>query len=178
MRGEKWLLLQLAHVGVTCSRMRCTRGVYSVCIELRIRVRVYPSILTSAAPGRSCDVLSETKGRRSTAFQGELYHNVVTHLGSSSTTFSYIYRMLFSKSPHGDAASANSANILAEGGSIDFLILDIRSSEVAHSIRDEIIAGLQPCDGKEKSMPLTLLYDEIGLQLFEAITFSNEVLAE
>ena len=86
--------------------------------------------------------------------------------------------MAFGESPQGDATPAKSAYGSAEGGFIDFSILDIRSTEIAHSIRDEIIAGLQPCDGKEKNMPSTLLYDEIGLKLFEALTFSDEVLAK
>ena len=86
--------------------------------------------------------------------------------------------MAFHKSPQGDAAPVKSAYRSAEGGFVDIPILDVRSEEIAHSIRDEMLAGLQPSNGKEKNMPSTLLYDEIGLKLFEALTFSDEVLAK
>ena len=84
--------------------------------------------------------------------------------------------MSFLKSPQEDAAPARSANRSAEGGFIGFSIIDVRQTEIEHSIRDEMLASLQPCDGKEKKMPMFLLYDEVGLKLFEAITFLDEVL--
>jgi len=43
---------------------------------------------------------------------------------------------------------------------------------------DEIIQGLQADEGKEKTLPTMLLYDEKGLQLFEAITFLDEVIPD
>ena len=84
--------------------------------------------------------------------------------------------MSFLKSPQADAAPASSAIRLAKGGPAGFAIIDIRRREIAHSIRDEMMASLQPSDGKEKRMPFLLLYDEIGLKLFEAVTFLDEVL--
>ena len=82
------------------------------------------------------------------------------------------------ESLQGDAAPARSANRSAEGGFIGFSIVDVRQTEIEHSIRDEMLASLQPCDGKEKNMPLFLLYDEMGLKLFETITFLDEVLVK
>lgn len=74
-----------------------------------------------------------------------------------------------------DTAPARSAIRSADGVHDDFVIIDIHRREVVHSIRDEVLASLQPCDGSAKKMPILLLYDEIGLKLFEEITFLDEV---
>ncbi|KAF2423652.1 hypothetical protein EJ08DRAFT_595743 [Tothia fuscella] len=53
-------------------------------------------------------------------------------------------------------------------------IIDIRCETNEHSILDDIKKGLRPEDGKEKSLPTLLLYDEAGLKLFEDITYLDE----
>ena len=78
-------------------------------------------------------------------------------------------------SSRADTAPARSAITSADGVHDDFIIIDIRRRELAHSMRDEMLASLQPCDGTAKKMPNLLLYDEIGLKLFEEITFLDEV---
>ncbi len=83
--------------------------------------------------------------------------------------------MLFLESPLADIAPARFTIRSADGGPSNIAIIDVRRIEIAHSIRDEMLASLQPCDGKGKKMPSLLLYDEIGLKLFEAITFLDEV---
>ena len=66
----------------------------------------------------------------------------------------------------------------AEGGRENFAIIDVRRKEIALSIRDELLAGLRSSDGRGMKMPSLLLYDEVGLKLFEAITFLDEVLVK
>ena len=83
--------------------------------------------------------------------------------------------MSFLESPQTGAAPATSAITSAEGKLDNFSIMDIRRKETANSIRDEMLAGLQPCDGKRKTMSSLLLWDEIGLKLFEEVTFLDEV---
>ena len=53
-------------------------------------------------------------------------------------------------------------------------IIDIRRSEIASSILDEMNSKLRPAPGQEKSLPTMLLYDEPGLKLFEDITYLEE----
>ncbi|KAI9848057.1 MAG: hypothetical protein M1837_001159 [Sclerophora amabilis] len=53
-------------------------------------------------------------------------------------------------------------------------IVDIRRDSIEHSIKDEIFEKLRPGPGKEKRLPTLLLYDEIGLKLFEKLTYLDE----
>jgi len=53
-------------------------------------------------------------------------------------------------------------------------IIDIRRGKVENTILDDMREQLRPQDGKEKRMPTLLLYDEVGLQLFEDITYLEE----
>jgi uncharacterized SAM-dependent methyltransferase len=53
-------------------------------------------------------------------------------------------------------------------------IIDIRRETDERSILDDIRQGLRPADGKEKTLPTLLLYDEAGLKLFEKITYLDE----
>ena len=53
-------------------------------------------------------------------------------------------------------------------------IIDIRSDTAGIELKQEILAGLKPADGKEKTLPTLLLYDEQGLKLFERITYLQE----
>lgn len=62
-----------------------------------------------------------------------------------------------------DAATLSSANII-----------DIRSDTVGFELKGEIIKGLHPESGAQKTLPTLLLYDEEGLKLFEEITYLDE----
>ena len=53
-------------------------------------------------------------------------------------------------------------------------IIDIRSDTAGSNIKDEIKSGLNVQDGKEKTLPTLLLYDNEGLKLFEKITYLEE----
>ena len=53
-------------------------------------------------------------------------------------------------------------------------ITDIRQTEITTALAEQIWQGLDPGDGKEKSLPTMLLYDESGLKLFEKITYLEE----
>ena len=53
-------------------------------------------------------------------------------------------------------------------------IIDIRSDAASISLKKEILAGLKVKDGKEKTLPTLLLYDELGLKLFEKITYLEQ----
>ncbi|KAI9757176.1 MAG: hypothetical protein M4579_003566 [Chaenotheca gracillima] len=53
-------------------------------------------------------------------------------------------------------------------------IIDIRRSNIEHSIKDEISEKLQPAAGQDKRLPTLLLYDEAGLKLFEKITYLEQ----
>ncbi|OJJ05470.1 hypothetical protein ASPVEDRAFT_44980 [Aspergillus versicolor CBS 583.65] len=57
-------------------------------------------------------------------------------------------------------------------------IIDIRQGKAELCMHDEIIQGLQTDEGTERTLPTMLLYDEKGLQLFEAITFLDEVIPD
>ena len=72
----------------------------------------------------------------------------------------------------------STSNQISGSGPTNFAIIDVRRTEIAHLIRDEMLASLQPCGGKVKEMPSIFLFDEIGLKLFEAITFLDEVLVK
>lgn len=54
-------------------------------------------------------------------------------------------------------------------------IIDIRKDKTEHYMHDEIMKGLQADGGRDRTLPTMLLYDKRGLQLFEAITFLDEV---
>lgn len=69
-----------------------------------------------------------------------------------------------SSAPTGSGSAGRRANIL-----------DIRRSKDEFNVRRDIEIGLQPSNGREKQMPTILLYDELGLKLFEEITFLDEV---
>ena len=53
-------------------------------------------------------------------------------------------------------------------------IIDIRSDTSGIELKQQIIAGLKPVAGKEKTLPTLLLYDSEGLKLFERITYLEE----
>ncbi|RMZ14198.1 hypothetical protein D0864_00247 [Hortaea werneckii] len=53
-------------------------------------------------------------------------------------------------------------------------IIDIRSDTAGIELKQEILTGLKPADGGEKTLPTLLLYDEEGLKLFERITYLKE----
>ena len=53
-------------------------------------------------------------------------------------------------------------------------IIDIRQKEFAPALAEEIWKGLDQSNGKEKTLPTMLLYDEHGLKLFEEITYLDE----
>jgi hypothetical protein len=59
--------------------------------------------------------------------------------------------------------------------SLDDTIIDIRSSTDGIDMRNDLLQKLRPGDGEEKKIPTILLYDEIGLKLFEDITYLDEV---
>lgn len=59
-----------------------------------------------------------------------------------------------------------------KGGNHD--IVDIRSDTAGIELRQEILKGLRPQDGGEKTLPTLLLYDERGLKLFEDITYLDQ----
>lgn len=52
-------------------------------------------------------------------------------------------------------------------------IIDIRQ-EALTPLVDQISTGLRAKDGKEKTLPTLLLYNEEGLKLFERITYLEE----
>lgn len=53
-------------------------------------------------------------------------------------------------------------------------IIDIRRETDEISILGDIKRGLRPGKGQEKTLPTLLLYDEVGLKLFEKITYLDE----
>ncbi|KAK5165201.1 uncharacterized protein LTR77_009299 [Saxophila tyrrhenica] len=53
-------------------------------------------------------------------------------------------------------------------------IIDIRSDAAGIELKQEILSGLKPEDGGEKTLPTLLLYDDEGLRLFEEITYLDE----
>ena len=53
-------------------------------------------------------------------------------------------------------------------------IIDIRSDTAGFNLKQDILTGLQPNDGGEKTLPTLLLYDDQGLRLFERITYLDQ----
>jgi uncharacterized SAM-dependent methyltransferase len=53
-------------------------------------------------------------------------------------------------------------------------IIDIRRNTAKLDILNDIMRGLRPSPGTEKTLPTLLLYDEAGLRLFEKITYLDE----
>ena len=53
-------------------------------------------------------------------------------------------------------------------------IIDIRSDTGGIELTSEIRGALHPGNGKPKTLPTLLLYDEKGLRLFEDITYLEE----
>lgn len=56
----------------------------------------------------------------------------------------------------------------------DVKIIDIRQNDLEFSLAKDIYSGLDPRDGKARSLPTVLLYDTEGLRLFEEITYLDE----
>ncbi|KAL2011147.1 hypothetical protein VTN00DRAFT_3865 [Thermoascus crustaceus] len=56
----------------------------------------------------------------------------------------------------------------------DVKIIDIRQNDLKFSLAKDIYSGLDPRDGKARSLPTVLLYDTEGLRLFEEITYLDE----
>jgi L-histidine Nalpha-methyltransferase / hercynylcysteine S-oxide synthase len=56
----------------------------------------------------------------------------------------------------------------------DVSIIDIRRERLEDTLVKDLVLGLSPCAGKEKTLPTLLLYDEPGLKLFERITYLEE----
>ena len=61
---------------------------------------------------------------------------------------------------------------LLSNGSVD--IIDIRENDTTFSAATAIQDGLDPPNGKPRSFPTLLLYDAVGLRLFEEITYVDE----
>jgi uncharacterized SAM-dependent methyltransferase len=53
-------------------------------------------------------------------------------------------------------------------------IIAIRQDQEELDLLKDIKAGLHQTDGEQKSLPTLLLYDEVGLKLFEKITYLDE----
>ena len=53
-------------------------------------------------------------------------------------------------------------------------ILDIRHGEMKDSLAEDLKTKLRPANGEEKQLSTLLLYDEMGLRLFEEITYLPE----
>ncbi|QIW99332.1 hypothetical protein AMS68_004850 [Peltaster fructicola] len=53
-------------------------------------------------------------------------------------------------------------------------IIDIRSDAAGIELKEEIRRGLNPAPGCSKTLPTLLLYDAVGLKLFETITYLDE----
>ena len=53
-------------------------------------------------------------------------------------------------------------------------IIDIRSDTGQIELKQDILNGLHPMNGYSKTLPTLLLYDELGLRLFEKITYLDE----
>lgn len=53
-------------------------------------------------------------------------------------------------------------------------IIDIRSDSAGIELRKEIVAGLSSTSGQGKTLPTLLLYDDLGLKLFEKITYLDQ----
>lgn len=56
----------------------------------------------------------------------------------------------------------------------DVDIVDIHRTEGESSLMEDIYRGIDPSDGKGRSLPTIILYDAQGLKLFEEITFLDE----
>lgn len=54
------------------------------------------------------------------------------------------------------------------------LIIDIRRQARNDPMLEEIYRGLQYEEGKDRTLPTVVLYDEKGLKLFEDITYLDE----
>ena len=53
-------------------------------------------------------------------------------------------------------------------------IIEIRQDREELDLLKDIKTGLRPANGRSKSLPTLLLYDEAGLKLFEKITYLDE----
>lgn len=56
----------------------------------------------------------------------------------------------------------------------DIPIIDIQQKQLLCSLRNSIHDKLHPEEGQAKRLPTLLLYDELGLRLFEDITYLDE----
>ena len=56
-----------------------------------------------------------------------------------------------------------------------FSIIDIRKTEISQtSLVNAIIDGLNPKQNSMKSIPTIVLYDDVGLQIYDQITYLEE----
>jgi L-histidine Nalpha-methyltransferase / hercynylcysteine S-oxide synthase len=53
-------------------------------------------------------------------------------------------------------------------------IVDIREDVNETNLLGDILKGLKPEEGQPKTLPTLLLYDEVGLKMFERITYLTE----
>ena len=53
-------------------------------------------------------------------------------------------------------------------------IIDIRQHEAEFSLVDDIYRGLRQTEDSGRTLPTLLLYDEVGLKLFEDITYLDQ----
>jgi uncharacterized SAM-dependent methyltransferase len=53
-------------------------------------------------------------------------------------------------------------------------IIEIRQDREGFDLLKDIRSGLRPADGGKKSLPTLLVYDEVGLKLFEKITYLKD----
>ncbi|KAK8191914.1 C-type lectin protein [Phyllosticta capitalensis] len=72
----------------------------------------------------------------------------------------------------GDAAPC--ADPAAQKNGTTSNILNIRQDATGKSLLDDVLKGLHVDQGTEKTLSTILLYDEIGLRLFEKITYLDE----
>lgn len=53
-------------------------------------------------------------------------------------------------------------------------IIDIRSDTASVELKQDVLDGLDPKNGNDKTLPTLLLYDDQGLRLFEKITYLEQ----
>ena len=73
------------------------------------------------------------------------------------------------------ATAMGSGSVELNGSASDApRIIDIRSDTAGFELKKDVLAGLHPVDGGEKTLPTLLLYDDKGLKLFEEITYLEQ----
>jgi L-histidine Nalpha-methyltransferase / hercynylcysteine S-oxide synthase len=83
-----------------------------------------------------------------------------------------IFSVLLGASATRPSPDSKSDEIMTVNGATP--IIDIRPGPTEFDILQGIKRGLRPEDGREKTLPTLLLYDEAGLRLFEKITYLDE----